>query len=300
MAISKLTFTPIYAALFLGVAQQAYADKQPLSIGSKNPHCVAPTATMIVPAKTSGGEALLPDYTRLTADKAAGQTHNRARAEGDVILERNTQVLNAEWVDVDVVNNVTRAGDQFTLSDSANNSNISGEQLVYNMETRQGEAQRSRFETSQEDRRIQGVSEKMAMLGDNRYQLQDAKINTCDPGDDSWHIRARQVTADYNKNVGVARGAALVFKGVPLLYTPWMDFPLNGNRKSGLLLPTVKAGSNGFELETPYYFNLAPNYDATVAPHLMTDRGMAISGEFRYLQPNYQGRMYGKWLPDDR
>ena len=80
MAISKLTFTPIYAALFLGVAQQAYADKQPLSIGSKNPHCVAPTATMIVPAKTSGGEALLPDYTRLTADKAAGQTHNRARA----------------------------------------------------------------------------------------------------------------------------------------------------------------------------------------------------------------------------
>lgn len=70
-----------------------------------------------------------------------------------------------------MVNNVTRAGDQFTLSDSANNSNISGEQLVYNMETRQGEAQRSRFETSQEDRRIQGVSEKMAMLGDNRYQL---------------------------------------------------------------------------------------------------------------------------------
>lgn len=302
MAILKLTFTPIYAALFLGVAHQAYADtaKEPLSLGSKNPHCVAPSATMIVPAKTSGGEALLPDYTRLTADKAAGQTHNRARAEGDVILERNTQVLNAEWVDVDLVNNVTRAGDQFTLSDSANNSNISGEELVYNMDTRQGEAQRSRFETNQEDRRIQGVSEKMSMLGDNRYQLQDAKINTCDPGDDSWHIRASQVTTDYNKNVGVARNAALVFKGVPLLYTPWMDFPLNGNRKSGLLLPSIKTGSNGFELETPYYFNLAPNYDATVAPHLMTDRGLAISGEFRYLQPDYQGRLYGKWLPDDR
>ena len=63
MAISKLTFTPIYAALFLGVAQQAYADtaKEPLTLGSKNPHCVAPSATMIVPAKTSGGEALLPD-----------------------------------------------------------------------------------------------------------------------------------------------------------------------------------------------------------------------------------------------
>lgn len=300
MATLKFTYTPIYAALLLGITQFAHAEQEPLSLGSNNPNCVAPNATMIVPAKTSDGEALLPDYTRLTADKAAGQTKNRARAEGDVILERNTQVLNAEWVDVDLVNNVTRAGDQFTLSDSADNSNISGEQLVYNMDTKQGEATRSRFETQQGERRLQGVSEKIEMLGDNRYQMQQVKVNTCDPGDDSWHIRASQVTTDYNKNVGVARNAALVFKGVPLLYTPWMDFPLHGDRKSGLLLPMVKTGSNGFELATPYYFNLAPNYDATVTPHIMTNRGVAVAGEFRYLQPDYAGNVYGKWLPDDK
>ena len=300
MATLKHNFTPVYAALLLGIAGNAHAEAAPLSLGSKNPNCVAPNATMIAPAKTSGGEMLLPDYTRLTADKAAGQTHNRARAEGDVILERNTQVLNAEWVDVDLVNNIARAGDGFTLSDSANNSNISGDELVYNLNTKQGEAQRSRFETENENRRLQGVSEKIEMQGENRYQLQDAKVNTCDPGDDSWHIRAGTVTADYNKNVGVARNAALVFKGVPILYTPWMDFPLNGNRKSGLLVPTIKTGSNGFELATPYYFNLAPNYDATVTPHIMTDRGVGIGAEFRYLQPDYHGRVAGDWLPDDK
>lgn len=301
MAILKLQFTPIYAALVFAMTQHAYAkEKEPLSLGSTNPHCVAPTATMVTPAKTSGGGPLLPDYTRLTANKAAGQTKNRAKAEGDVIMERNTEVLNAEWVDVDLINNVARAGDQFTLSDSANNSNVSGENLVYNFETKQGEAEQSHFETETDKRRLQGVSDKMLMLGENRYQMQNAKVNTCDPGDDSWHIRSSKVTADYNKNVGVARNATLVFKGVPILYTPWMDFPLNGGRKSGLLVPTIKTGSNGFELSLPYYFNLAPNYDATIAPQIMTNRGVALNGEFRYLQPNYSGTVRGKWMPDDK
>ena len=302
MALSKFNHTTLSTALLLALTTYAHAQevKPPLSLGDKNPHCVAPNATMITPAKASGQEALPQDYTRLTADLAAGQTRNRAKAEGDVILERNDQVLNAQWVDVDLVNNVARAGNEFTLSDAANNSHIQGEQLVYNLDTKEGEASGARFETEQDGRRLQGVSERMHMLGDNRYQLEATKINTCDPGDESWYIRASSVTADYNQNVGVARNAALVFKGVPLLYSPWMDFPLHGERKSGLLLPMIKTGSDGFELATPYYLNLAPNYDATITPHLISDRGMAIGGEFRYLQPDYHGHIAGEWLPEDR
>ncbi|AUZ06135.1 LPS-assembly protein LptD [Vitreoscilla sp. C1] len=303
MAISKFTHTSLYAALLVGLASYAQAEsaKPPtLALGDKNPHCVAPNATMVTPAKTSGEAALPQDYTRLTADLAAGQTNNRAKAEGDVILERNGQVINAQWVDVDLVNNVARAGNEFTLSDAVNNSHISGEQLVFNLDTKQGEASGARFETQQDGRRLQGVSGSMQMLGDNRYRLEQTKVNTCDPGDESWYIKADSVTADYNQNVGVAKNAALIFKGVPLLYSPWMDFPLHGERKSGLLLPMVKTGSNGFELSTPYYMNLGSNYDATVTPHWMSDRGMAIGGEFRYLQPEYYGRVAGEWLPDDR
>ena len=111
---------------------------------------------------------------------------------------------------------------------------------------------------------------------------------------------ADSIEADYEKGVGVAKGAKLVFGGVPILYTPWADFPLNGNRKSGLLVPTLKVGSDGTEIDLPYYFNLAPNYDATLAPGIITSRGVKLDGQFRYLQPNYRGQVEGTWMPHDR
>jgi LPS-assembly protein len=98
----------------------------------------------------------------------------------------------------------------------------------------------------------------------------------------------------------VARNATLVFGGVPLFYTPWIDFPLNGSRKSGFLAPTIKGGSDGFELMTPYYLNLAPNYDATIRPHFISSRGMQLGGDFRYLQSKYQGQLSADWVPNDQ
>jgi LPS-assembly protein len=119
-------------------------------------------------------------------------------------------------------------------------------------------------------------------------------------GDDSWYLNARLLDLDYTRNVGTARDATLEFQGVPILYTPWIDFPLTSSRKSGLLTPTIKTGSNGFELVTPYYFNLAPNYDATLYPRLISRRGLMMGGEFRYLMPDYSGSLFTEQLPYDR
>lgn len=251
------------------------------------------------PAKGSGGAVLPENATRISADRIAGQTNVRARAEGDVIIERNDQTLNADWVDYDQQADVVRAGDSFTLT-RGDGQTVRGKELHYDLSHESGRAADAQFAVEHESRRLQGVSAEMEMRDKNHYAMRGVKFNTCNPGDRSWYIQAAELKADRESGIGTARHARLVFGGVPVLYTPWADFPLNGNRKSGLLVPTIKIGSDGTELELPYYFNLAPNYDATLAPGIITARGATLGGEFRYLQDKYSGSLKAKYLPHDR
>ena len=251
------------------------------------------------PAKGSGGAVLPENATRISADRIAGQTNVRARAEGDVIIERNDQTLNADWVDYDQQADVVRAGDSFTLT-RGDGQTVRGKELHYDLSHESGRAADAQFAVEHESRRLQGISAEMEMRDKNHYAMRGVKFNTCNPGDRSWYIQAAELKADRESGIGTARHARLVFGGVPVLYTPWADFPLNGNRKSGLLVPTIKIGSDGTELELPYYFNLAPNYDATLAPGIITARGATLGGEFRYLQDKYSGSLKAKYLPHDR
>lgn len=251
------------------------------------------------PAKGSGGAVLPENATRISAERIAGQTNVRARAEGDVIIERNDQTLNADWVDYDQQADVVRAGDSFTLT-RGDGQTVRGKELYYDLSHESGRAADAQFAVEHESRRLQGVSAEMEMQDKNHYAMRGVKFNTCNPGDRSWYIQAAELKADRESGIGTARHARLVFGGVPVLYTPWADFPLNGNRKSGLLVPTIKIGSDGTELELPYYFNLAPNYDATLAPGIITARGATLGGEFRYLQDKYSGSLKAKYLPHDR
>ena len=248
--------------------------------------------------KTSNEAALPLDHTRVTADKVQGQTHVQVQAQGDVIVERNQQVLNADWINYDQKTDTVTAGDKFILSDEG--SVVEGEKLVYQLGQGSGTTQNARVATEQGGRRLQAVSQTAELQNKNRYTLKNVKFNTCQAGDASWYVQANRIDADYVKGIGVAKHAKLVLGGVPVLYTPWVDFPLNGNRKSGLLVPTLKIGSDGTEAEIPYYFNLAPNYDATANVGVITSRGVQVGGEFRYLQPKYHGAISGKWLPNDQ
>ena len=290
---------PLVIALSLGFGanHMAYANDavEPEPAGS----CQAgQTQNSITPPQTSGEASLPTDYTRITADTLSGQTQNHVRAEGEVIVERNDQVLNANWVAYDQTTETLKAGDSFTLHQPG--TTVSGSQLQYNLKTETGTAEQARFEAEDQQRRLQGQGDTVALKGNRKMEIQQVSFNTCNPGDNSWHIRASSVEADYNTGIGVARNATLVFGDVPVLYTPWADFPLNGNRKSGLLVPTLKIGSDGVELNTPYYFNLAPNYDATLTPGIITGRGAQLGGQFRYMEPLYQGEVNGSWMPHDR
>jgi LPS-assembly protein len=109
------------------------------------------------------------------------------------------------------------------------------------------------------------------------------------------------MSLDQTTQVGVARNAKIVFKGVTILASPYISFPLDDSRKSGLLPPTVSVTShNGIEYLQPYYFNLAPNYDFTFDPKIISSRGLQLGGEARYYWPWLNGTFRGEGLANDR
>nr|WP_254926042.1 LPS-assembly protein LptD [Bordetella genomosp. 11] len=131
-------------------------------------------------------------------------------------------------------------------------------------------------------------------------RLQNTTYTGCACAEPSWYIKSKSVDLDFDENEGVARDGVLYFKDVPILASPYMTFPVKKERKSGFLLPTYGSTSrSGFEFQAPYYFNLAPNYDATLYPRLLSKRGLQLGGEFRYLGSSYGGILAGTYLPSD-
>lgn len=136
-----------------------------------------------------------------------------------------------------------------------------------------------------------------------RLHAADARYTSCPrgEGEPDWELVAREVTLDFDANEGIAEGGRLRFKGVTLLALPRLSFPVTDARKSGWLPPTVNLDSrSGLELSVPYYWNIAPNRDATIAPRLISRRGAGVEAEFRYLEPGFDGEATLDGLPHDR
>ncbi|MGC1329771.1 LPS-assembly protein LptD [Pseudomonas sp.] len=139
-----------------------------------------------------------------------------------------------------------------------------------------------------------------AKRGENAIiRLKDGTYTTCEPSSNAWEIKGNNITLNPATGFGTATNATLRVHDIPVLYTPYIYFPIDDRRQSGFLPPTIGSGSKtGFSLVTPYYFNLAPNYDATLYPHYMSKRGMLTEGEFRYLTKNSEGQFGGAYLSD--
>ncbi|GAB3744536.1 LPS-assembly protein LptD [Lysobacter olei] len=143
--------------------------------------------------------------------------------------------------------------------------------------------------------------------GANRIELSGAKgalvgstYSTCPPSQRAWELRARRIDVNTDEGMAIARGATLRIGKVPVLHVPWFMFPVDDRRRTGLLYPSVSmSGRNGFDWKQPIYLNLAPNYDATLIPRIMSARGATLGGEFRWLYPEGRGQVSGNWMPDD-
>jgi LPS-assembly protein len=150
------------------------------------------------------------------------------------------------------------------------------------------------------DRNGRGYAKEFNVLPDGKVTLAEVRYTSCPTGNEDWMLHASSISLDTNVQEGTARNVTMRFKDVPIFYTPYISFPLGDDRKSGLLFPSFgHSGSNGFELEVPYYFNLAPNYDLTLTPGLLSARGVQLAGQFRFLTANSRGKIDTTLLPGD-
>ena len=151
-----------------------------------------------------------------------------------------------------------------------------------------------RFDSSRGDAKV------VLFEGQDKKRLINARYTTCEPGVDDWYIKAKEIQLDDYTQSGTAKNAFIEFKGLPLLYTPWMKFSFNNERKSGLLAPTIGSTTrSGFETTIPYYINIAPDMDATVGARYLSRRGLQWQGEFRYLGESYSGVDSIEYLDND-
>jgi len=130
-------------------------------------------------------------------------------------------------------------------------------------------------------------------------RLKDGTYTSCEPGSNTWHLKGNNITLNPATGFGTATNVTLRVKNIPVFYTPYIYFPIDDRRQSGFLPPSIGSSSdNGLTLQTPYYFNLAPNYDATLYPTYMADRGLMMEGEFRYLTKSSEGQVGAAYLDD--
>jgi len=161
----------------------------------------------------------------------------------------------------------------------------------------------ARFEGAQFEmleRPARGAARQLQLTPDGLIQLDDVSFSTCPAEEPAWQIRARRIEIDTRAREGTGRNAAIEFKGVPLLYLPYLSFPLGNQRKSGFLFPNLgQTTRSGVQATVPYYWNIAPNYDLTFMPSWYSKRGIDFAGDLRYLTQDHSGTLGFNLLPAD-
>lgn len=174
-----------------------------------------------------------------------------------------------------------------------------GDRALLNLETDQGQMHDVSYRFS-DSANLRGTADLAELLNASQTRYSGLVYSTCPPGTNAWSIKASKLKLDQDEGIGVARDARLRIKGVPVAYTPYLRFPIDDRRRSGFLIPTIgTSDESGFELTVPYYWNIAPNLDATLSPQFLSERGLLMGTEVRYMTRRDRGRIEAEFMPND-
>lgn len=301
---SKFPLHPLLLAMSLGATGWAQAAAEPplpaaaaASAASEAPR-LRP-ARMLTPPGSPGQES--KPALVMSARKLEAQVDQRAQAEGEVELRYGELLLRADTLSYDQPNDLARA--EGSVEVSRGGAVVRGPAVQLFVDRFEGEFTQPSYFFSQTGGG--GQARSLRFLGQQRLRAEAATYSSCpavEPGQTpAWELSAQTLRMDFEANEGLATGAVLRFQGVPILAAPALSFPLSSERKSGWLPPNLGLDNrSGFELGLPYYWNIAPQRDATLTPFMMTRRGMGLDSEFRYLEAEHRGQLNLAWLPWDR
>jgi len=265
-------------------------------------------------ADEASAAATQDEGTTIDALRLEIQLDRELHAIGDAELHQASQTIYGDRIDYDMLNNELHAiGNTRIVMDE---NVFAGPELRLQLDNREGEMKEPVFRMKLATKPAtahpspsmiakpaeygRGDAKTILFEGPTKERLEDVRYTTCPEGVDDWFMKAKDLELDHYTETGTATHARIDFMGVPIMYTPWIDFPFKHQRKSGFLLPTFGATTrNGIDFTLPYYWNIAPNMDATLSPRYLALRGLQLNGEFRYLEPNYSGTDIIQYLPND-
>ena len=223
--------------------------------------------------EVSAGDSDITDDTLYFSDDVTVSQGYRTLKAQEVIIDRVEQTVSAEGPIEVREPGIVMYGDRITYDSLSERASLSDAEFVMY------------------EQQLYGIAERVTRDANGSLEIEDGQLTFCAPTDPSWLVTAETLRVDPTTNTGEAWGARIDIKGVPVAYLPWVQFPLNDRRKTGLLFPDISSDTRGgLDITAPIYLNLAPNYDATYSPRLIQDRGLVHQLNTRFL-----GKRTGFW-----
>jgi LPS-assembly protein len=255
-----------------------------------------PSTVLTPPPRGKAGEAL---PIILQARTLRGRPDLDAVAEGDAELRRGGVVVRADRLSYDQGEDLARATGNVRITKDGNV--YTGPEAELRLQRFEGLFKSPTYYFALTG--AGGKAQSLEFLDEQRAVATEATYTSCGidgSGAPAWVLSAQTVRIDTEINEGVAKDAVLRFYGVPILAAPSLSFPLSDARKSGWLPPSLAIDSkSGVQLAVPYYWNIAPDRDATLTPAVSARRGASLDTEIRYLEPNHRGEDNWNYLPYD-
>ena len=250
------------------------------------------------PAPTSAAAADDKGPTTIDAQSIEGISDLEVTARGNAEIRRDDVIIFGDVLRYN--RELGRAQGEGGVRLQRGLDRFFGPRLEYNTLDDTGVFDAPRF-LIQGDLPARGGAERLEFRGKDKYWMKNATYTTCSADRDDWVLQAAELDLDYEAEEGYARSPRLRFFDTTIVAFPFASFPLNNRRKSGILTPYYShTTSRGLEVGVPYYWNIAPEYDATITPVIMAKRGGQLKNEFRYLSRRYAGEMKFEYLPDDK
>ncbi|MGY5451961.1 LPS assembly protein LptD [Agarivorans sp. MS3-6] len=232
----------------------------------------------------------------VSADQLQAKQGDKASFTGNVEFSQGPRVLKAENTVLDEQAQTLQADGNIEFQDNL----VSVKSDTFNANLRDHQATLNSAEYQLFEQQGRGAANNLTITGEQQLSLENASYTACPPDDVSWEIRAEKIDIDSQEQWATTKNATVRLFDVPVLYLPYFSYPIGDQRHSGFLFPSVSTSTtNGIDISAPYYWNIAPNFDATITPRLLTRRGMQLQSEFRYLLGQNTGTVNAEYLAND-
>lgn len=281
----------------LGDAGYSYAVTQNAAGASDK----SPTVSPATPdSRTFENVAKSPSNnheTTIRAEQMTGRPSRVLNFDGQVEIVRGPSTIDAETAEYHGVEDLVMANRNVQMF--RDRDCYSGDTLEMQMDTGEGFLINPVYQLAKNN--ASGFAKRMNFIDSDRSEIEQGMYTTCQGAKPDWYLLSSRLDLDTGRDEGVAYDGVVYFKEVPILAAPWMSFPISDARRSGVLPPEFYSTTTGGpEITIPYYFDIAPNRDATIFPKYIEKRGEQLGGEFRYLDFSYNGFTHAEITPSDQ